>query len=88
MVVPALLFASLTYSSSESYGHGEILFASEIPFGRLDGGVSEEKLDLFEVPAGLTAELGAGTAEVIGTEASDDDVVGQSIERRPRPPSR
>jgi len=29
----------------------------------------EQKLDLFEIATGLAAELGAGTAEIVSTEA-------------------
>jgi hypothetical protein len=36
----------------------------------------QEKLDLFEIPAVLAAELGAGTAQVVGAEAFDADLFG------------
>jgi hypothetical protein len=38
--------------------------------------VSEQELDLLEIPAVLAAELGAGTAQVVGAEVFDPDLLG------------
>ncbi len=46
-------------------GMGEGLFGAEVAFGGLDGAVSEQQLDLLQIPAGLAAELGAGAAQVV-----------------------
>jgi hypothetical protein len=54
----------------------DILLRPQIAFGGLDGGVPEEELDLLQVPAILPAELGAGTAEVVGAEVLDPDLLG------------
>ncbi len=45
--------SSGTGFDSQSVVHGtpELLLAPEIPFGRLDGYVAEEELDLFEFTA-------------------------------------
>jgi len=37
--------------------HRDVLLGPKIPFGGLDGGVPEQELDLFEIPAGFAAEL-------------------------------
>ena len=37
--------------------------------------MAEEKLDLLEIPAVLAAELGAGTAQVVGAEVLDADLL-------------
>jgi hypothetical protein len=37
--------------------------------------VAEEEFDLLQIPAVLAAELGAGTAEVVGAEALDADLL-------------
>ena len=54
----------------------DILFRAKIALCRLDGGVPQEELDLLEIPAVLAAELGAGAAEVVGTEVFDPDLFG------------
>jgi len=53
----------------------DILFGAEIAFGGLDRRVAEQELDLFQIPAILAAELGAGTAQVVGAEALDPDLL-------------
>src|SRR4051794_15358811 len=65
-----------TFSKEEPVidGMGEILPGTEITFSGLDGGMAEQKLDLFEVAAGGAAEFGAGAAEVMGGQVwSADD---------------
>ena len=53
----------------------DILFRAQIAFGGLDGGVTEQELDLLEIPAVLPAEFGAGAAEVVGAEVLDPDLL-------------
>lgn len=48
-------------------------------FGGLDGRVPEQELDLFEVTAGFAAGLGAGAAELMGTEPFDPDLLEDSV---------
>jgi hypothetical protein len=43
-------------------GLDEILFGAEVAFGGLDGGMTEEQLNLFQFPARLPAQLGAGAS--------------------------
>jgi hypothetical protein len=52
----------------------DILFGAQIAFGGLDRGVAEQELDLLQIPAVLPAELGAGTAQVVGAEVLDPDL--------------
>ena len=49
-------------------GVGEILPGAEVAFGGLDGGMAEQELDLFQVTAGGTAQLGTGAARIVGLE--------------------
>lgn len=44
----------------------EILLASEIAFGRLDGCVSKQELNLFNLPAIAVAELRTSPPQVVG----------------------
>ena len=39
---------------------------TEVALGRLDGGVTEQELDLFQIAACLAAELGAGPPQIRG----------------------
>jgi len=41
------------------HGSAEILLASDVAFGCLNGSVSEKKLDLFQLAAGGVAQAGA-----------------------------
>ena len=52
-------------------GDGDVLLRPEVSFGGLDGGVSEQELDLFEVAAEFAAELGTCPSQVMGAEAFD-----------------
>jgi len=45
-------------------GDSNLLLGAEVAFSGLDGGVSEQELDLFEVAAVLAAEFGAGAAQI------------------------
>ena len=58
------------------YGNLDLLLGAEVAFGRLDGGVAEQELDLFDISAVLAAELGASAAEVVRPEALDPDLPG------------
>src|SRR5271155_3850386 len=46
----------------------------------------KQKLDLFEVPARLAAELGAGPPQVVGPEALDPDLLRRLLDDRPNGP--
>jgi hypothetical protein len=37
--------------------------------------VAEQEFDLLEVPTALSAQLGAGTAQVVGAEVLDADLL-------------
>ena len=46
----------------------------------------EQEFDLFEITTGLSAELGAGAAEIVGAEALDADLFGGLFDHRPHRP--
>jgi hypothetical protein len=50
------------------YGPAEILFAPDVAFGCLNGGVSEKKLDLFQLPTSGVAQPGARPPQVMRGE--------------------
>ena len=50
------------------HGSAEILFASDVAFGCLNGSVSEKKLDLFQLAAGGVAQAGARPSQVVRGE--------------------
>ncbi len=56
--------------------HSDRLSTPKMPFGGLDGRVTEQELDLFEVATALAAELGARAAEIMGAEALGADLFG------------
>jgi hypothetical protein len=60
------------YSREDAIVHGvhDVLFASEIFFRGLNRGVSEQKLDLFEIPAGLPAQFRSRPSQVVGARCS------------------
>ena len=43
----------------------------------------QQELDLLEIPARLPAELRAGAAEIVGTEALDPNLFGGLLDHRP-----
>ena len=55
-------------SQSVVYGNPELLLASEVAFGCLDGDVAEQELDLIQFTAGEMAETGAGAPQVVRSE--------------------
>ena len=57
------------------HGDLDILLRTQVPFGRLDRRMPQQKLDLFQIPAILAAQPGAGTAQVVGAEAFDPDLL-------------
>jgi hypothetical protein len=57
----------------------EVLSASDVPFGRLHGRVTKEKLNLFKLPTGLVAEAGASTTKIVGCQMLNADLLGVSL---------
>lgn len=51
-------------------GMRQRLLGPKVALGRLDGGMSQQQLDLFELPAGLAAQLRTGPAQVVGRQFS------------------
>src|SRR4249920_2258231 len=43
----------------------KMLLTAKIPLGRLDGDVSQQKLDLVQVPSGIATQPCAGPTEVV-----------------------
>jgi len=68
------------------HSHDDLLLGAQVAFGRLDGGVPQQKLDLFEVAARLPTELRAGPAQVMGAEALDPDLLRRLLNDRPDRP--
>jgi hypothetical protein len=58
-------------SQSVVYGNPELLLASKVAFGCLDGDVAEQELDLIQFTAGEMAETGAGAPRVVRSELVD-----------------
>ena len=56
------------------YRNRDVLLTSQISLRSLDGGVSQQELDLFEIPTCFATELGAGAAEVVSAKALDSDL--------------
>jgi hypothetical protein len=50
---------------------GQILLASDVSFGALNGRVSQQELDLFQFAAGGTTQPRAGPPEVVGRQRRD-----------------
>ena len=57
------------------YGDLDILLGAQIAFGRLDRRVPQQELDLFEIPAVLPTQLGAGTTQIVAAEVLDPDLL-------------
>jgi hypothetical protein len=55
--------------------HGNLLIGPKVALRRLDGRVSEQKLNLFQIAAALAAQLGTSPAQVVGAEVLDPDWV-------------
>jgi hypothetical protein len=55
-------------SQSVVHGNPELLLASEVAFGCLDGDVAEQELDLIQFTAGEMAETGAGAPQVVWSQ--------------------
>jgi len=61
----------------------EVLPASDVLFGRLHGGVTKEKLNLFEFPSSTMTEAGAGATKIVGRETFNADSLGILFHRIP-----
>jgi hypothetical protein len=68
------------------HGDGDLLFRSEVALGRLDRRVTEQELDLLQIAAVLAAELGAGPAQIVRSEAFDPDLFGRLLDHAPDRP--
>jgi len=55
--------------------NGDLLIRAQIPFCRLDRRGPEQEFDLFEIPAVLLAQLGAGPPKVMGAELLEPDLL-------------
>lgn len=49
----------------------------EVPFRGFERGMPKQELDLFEIPVGLPAELGADAAKIVDVEPLDPDLFGR-----------
>ena len=64
-------------SKSEIVVHGDLdlLLRPQIPLRGPNRGVTEQKIDLLEIAAILSAELGTGSAEVVCAEVLDSNLL-------------
>ena len=58
-------------SQSVVHGNPELLLASEVAFGCLDGDVAEQELDLIKFAAGEMAETSASAPQVVRSQLVD-----------------
>ena len=70
-------YASAQLSQSQVIVHRDldILFGAKITLGGLDRRVPQQEFDLLEISSTLPAELGAGTAQVVGAEVLDANLL-------------
>ena len=55
----------------------------QIPFRRLHGGMAQQQLDLLQISAGPTAQLGAGMPQIMGRELSELGLPGIASHQAP-----
>lgn len=55
--------------------NSDLLVGAQIFLRSLDRGMPQQELDLLQIAAVLAAELGAGTAQVVGAEVLDPDLL-------------
>lgn len=58
-------------SQSVVHGNPELLRASKVAFGCLDGDVAEQELNLIQFAAGKMAETGASAPQVVRSQLVD-----------------
>ncbi len=46
---------------------GQVLLHAQVPFGGLDAGMAEGKLDLFQRRPPLVGQLGVGPSQIVGS---------------------
>jgi len=61
----------------------EVLPASDVPFGRLYGRVTKEKLNLLKFPSSTMTKTGAGATKIVGSETVNADSLRISFHRIP-----
>ena len=66
--------------------HGDLLLGPKVSLCGQNRGVSQQKLDLFEIATGFSAEFGAGAAEIMGTKPFDPNLFGRCGDDRPDRP--
>ena len=65
------------------HGVPQFLLAAETPLGRLHRDMPEQKLDLFQLPAGEVTQPGAAPAEVMRCELCDPSASGRPLHHVP-----
>ena len=53
------------------YCNPKLLLAAEVPLGRLDADVTEQKLDLFQLATGDVTQTGASPPEIVRCKAAE-----------------
>ncbi len=72
--------AHLLESQAVVHCDGDLLLGPKITLRGLDRAVPQQELDLFEIPAAFSAQLGAGPAEVMGPEVLDSHLPGRLLD--------
>jgi hypothetical protein len=71
--------------SSKSIMHGilKLLFAADVPFRCLHGGVAKQKLNLFQFSSPTMAQAGASATKVMRCKIGYASLTGTSLHRIP-----
>lgn len=61
----------------------QLLFTSDVALRCLDGGMSEQKPNLFEFTAAIMAEPGTRATKIVGRQLGDAGLLGAPLDRIP-----
>ena len=65
------------------YGMSELLLAAKIAFGRLHRDVTQQKLDLLQLPSCNMTQARASPSQVMRREIKDSGALGSSLHHMP-----
>ncbi len=86
MCAPRLLNVATLETQAVVHCNCDFLLGPKITLGGLGRAVTQQELDLLEIPTAFPAELGAGPAKVMGPEVLDSDLPGRLLDHRPDRP--
>ena len=76
----------MSQTPSIVHGDSNLLLGAKVTLGRLDRRVSEQELDLFQIPTRFAAQFCASPAQVMGAEVLNPDLLGATFDDRPDRP--